>query len=162
MWEEEKLRKRVEKTMMEVRGNYILNEKGDAVECHNFMYWARWFERSGSERILGRTRLTSDIYVSTVFLGIDHSHGYERKPVLWETIVFGGPMDEELERYASRKEAITGHLRMVDKVRESIGDKQKMGFYLSRKTHFCPSCKTNISHPLELEGYEIVSETALQ
>ncbi len=33
-------------------------------------------------------------------------------------------------------------------------------FYVSSRSHYCSSCRTNISHPLELEGYKIVSETS--
>ena len=53
--------------------------------------------------------------VSTVFLGIDHNFG-EGKPLLFETMVFGGKLDEETERYSTWEEAVEGHNHMVEKV----------------------------------------------
>ena len=38
-------------------------------------------------------------------------------PELWETLVFGGPLNLEMERYATREEALAGHERMVGRVR---------------------------------------------
>jgi hypothetical protein len=53
--------------------------------------------------------------VSTVFLSLDHSwHG--PPPVLWETMVFGGLLDGEQERYTSYRDAVRGHRRMCWRV----------------------------------------------
>ena len=51
-------------------------------------------------------------FVSTVFLGIDHNWG-DGPPVLYETMVFGGPLDEEQVRYCTRAEAAAGHDEIV-------------------------------------------------
>lgn len=56
-----------------------------------------------------------DARVSTVFLGLDHGWG-EGPPVLYETMVFGGPLDGECERYCTRAEAVAGHALMVARV----------------------------------------------
>jgi hypothetical protein len=57
--------------------------------------------------------------VSTVFLGLDYSfehHG--RGPILWETMVFGGPLDEEMDRCGgTREQAEAMHAAMVERVR---------------------------------------------
>jgi hypothetical protein len=67
-----------------------------------------------SYRRVGRTQVTSECMVSTVFLGLDH--GYTPgPPVVFETMVFGGPMDGECERYCTWAEAVEGHARMVEK-----------------------------------------------
>ncbi len=53
--------------------------------------------------------------VSTVWLGLDHSHG-TGKPVIFETMVFGsnGPGDElDCVRYSSLEEAVAGHERLA-------------------------------------------------
>lgn len=55
--------------------------------------------------------------MSTVFLGLDHSHTSKGLPVLWETMVFGGPLDQEMDRYTSREDAVEGHEAMVKRVR---------------------------------------------
>ena len=52
------------------------------------------------------------IYVSTVFLGLDHSFDGGR-PVLYETMIFGGEHDEYQERYYTYQEAKEGHQRAV-------------------------------------------------
>jgi hypothetical protein len=52
--------------------------------------------------------------VSTVFLGLDHSHDMTGPPVLYETMVFGtGEHDQWCERYCTRAEAADGHARVV-------------------------------------------------
>lgn len=57
-----------------------------------------------------------DVLVSTVFLGIDHQWG-DGPPLLFETIVFGGPHDQAQERYSTWEEAEKGHAAMLAKVR---------------------------------------------
>lgn len=53
-----------------------------------------------------------DIMVSTVFLGLDHRHG-DGTPLLFETLVFGGPLADEMVRYTSWDQAQAGHNKMV-------------------------------------------------
>jgi hypothetical protein len=78
------------------------------------MEWGTWFDQQENRRVahdvIGNTS------ISTVFLGLDHGFG-QGLPVLWETMVFGGPLDEEQERYTSREAAETGHRLMVDRVK---------------------------------------------
>jgi hypothetical protein len=57
--------------------------------------------------------------VSTVFLGIDHRYGPDGPPVLFETMVFGGPLDQEQERCCTWDEAEMMHARMVERVRNA-------------------------------------------
>lgn len=57
-----------------------------------------------------------DVRVSTVWLGLDHGWGTER-PVIFETMVFGGPLDEEVVRYSTESEARAGHAAMVQRVK---------------------------------------------
>jgi len=55
--------------------------------------------------------------VSTIFLGLDqaffHDRGEPHEPVLWETMVFGGPYDLFTDRYTSREAALIGHKKIV-------------------------------------------------
>jgi len=55
-----------------------------------------------------------DVFVSTVFLGIDHNYENQGDPVLWETMIFGGMYDEYQERYTSHEDALAGHQRALD------------------------------------------------
>lgn len=54
--------------------------------------------------------------MSTVFLGIDHAFG-DGPPLLYETLVFCGALDDEMERSSTREDAIAGHHAMVERVR---------------------------------------------
>lgn len=85
--------------------HYVLDDAGRAVPVDDAMTWARWFERA--DRKLADTKV-GRASVSTIFLGIDHSFG-EGPPVLWETMVFGGPADTMTVRYHSAEEARAGH-----------------------------------------------------
>lgn len=49
------------------------------------------------------------VEVSTVWLGMDHGFGCE--PLIFETMIFGGPHDVYQERYATLEEAKAGHKR---------------------------------------------------
>lgn len=61
----------------------------------------------------------NEIRISTVFLGIDHSFGVGGRPILFETMAFGGVMDGKCERYATEEEARAGHADMVAEVRKA-------------------------------------------
>jgi hypothetical protein len=68
-----------------------LNKTGEAQRWGEFM--------QSDERIVAQTRI-GDVLVSTVFLGLDHS-SCKGLPILFETMVFGGPCDEDTWRYSS-------------------------------------------------------------
>lgn len=91
---------------------YILDENGIAVEEPNLMAWGRWM--ASSDRNIARVTL-GDVLVSTVFLGLDH--GWGGPPVLFETMIFGGPHSDYQQRYTTRTEALMGHKRAFDRVR---------------------------------------------
>jgi hypothetical protein len=90
--------------------NYILNDAGDPVPEPDILKWAMWFQTGA--RIVGHAVLHGDVTVSTVFLGADHSF-VGGAPLLFETMVFGGPLDETQERYPTRAAALAGHDRWV-------------------------------------------------
>jgi hypothetical protein len=39
------------------------------------------------------------------------------KPVLWESMIFGGPLDGDCRRYSSKADALAGHQVLVKKVK---------------------------------------------
>ena len=92
-----------------------------AVPCEDLMEWARWFETA--DRHVAKTILKGpgniDIKVSTVFLSLNHNWG-EGNPILFETMVFGGPLDQRMERYGTWDEADAGHKRWVKKVNKQV------------------------------------------
>ena len=81
--------------------------------------WASWFEKIGEGRRVAKT-VVGNVEVSTVFLGLDHNFG-EGPPILYETMVFGGPLDHEEDRYSTAEEAKKGHEAMVERVRGANG-----------------------------------------
>ena len=93
---------------------YFTLDNRKAVPC-DLHTWGRMMADIGSRRVaettIGETR------ISTVFLGLDHSFGHGR-PLLFETMVFGGPHDGRQERYATRADAAVGHGQMIEKVLE--------------------------------------------
>lgn len=102
---------------------YILDAQGNP-KLADLFTWAEWFEKSMDERILRQTRLEPDVLVSTVFLGLDHRFSGKGDPLLWETLVFGGALDGEQQRYSSRAAADRGHDAIVDKVKTAGGPEE--------------------------------------
>ncbi len=62
---------------------------------------------------VAKTDLPGDVHVSTVFLGLDHNHTGKGPPLLFETMVFGGPLHDEQWRYCTWEEAEAGHKAAV-------------------------------------------------
>ena len=97
---------------------YILNDQDVPVPEPDTIKWATWFEDRDKRRVA--LEEIGESTVSTVFLGIDHNYG-GAVPVLWETMVFGGQLDQEQDRCAGgRKEALQMHALMVEKVKNHI------------------------------------------
>lgn len=101
---------------MGVCDRYIL-VNGEPVPEPDLMKWAESYERRENHRV-GKDRV-GQMEISTVFLGIDHGFLWGRqdpssyKPVLWETMIFGGPLDQEQYRYDSLEKAKAGHQKSV-------------------------------------------------
>ena len=93
---------------------YILRGKL-AVPCDDRMEWARWFETT--DRKIASTK-SGPSKVSTVFLGMDHRWG-PGAPLLFETMVFGGPLDGWCLRTSSWAEAERQHEEVLAALREN-------------------------------------------
>jgi len=79
-----------------------------------------------AERRVARDEV-GDSDVSTVFLQLDHSFTGRPPPLVFETMVFGGPLDGECERYATWDEAEMGHARMIARVRSTDNEPEPSG-----------------------------------
>lgn len=91
---------------------YILeNKRPVPVEAVEYYQWAALnnTQRLWSDQI-------RDIDVSTIFLGLDCGFG-SRTPVLFETMVFGGPDHLYQKKYISWEDAEKGHQRAVNMVK---------------------------------------------
>ena len=78
--------------------------------------WAKRFEETTYKRI-AETTLPDGKWISTVWLGLDHSFG-RGPPLIFETMVFKDRenlREVDVERYATEAEAREGHERMVTK-----------------------------------------------
>lgn len=95
---------------------YTLDEDRHVIEA-DVTAWGKMFD--SEDRIVDVTWL-DDCHVSTVFLGIDHRHSGAGPPLLFETIIFGGPLDRYMWRYASWDDAVVGHRAAVRKAREAV------------------------------------------
>ena len=69
-------------------GYYVLD--GKIARKADFTEWARWYEKA-KKRV--DFTMVGDVSVSTVFLGFVHQYG-EGPPLIFETLVFGGRLDE--------------------------------------------------------------------
>lgn len=104
--------------------NYILDGH-KVVEEPDIIKWAKWFE--GGNRIVDKTTADVSLHgvkigqvrISTVFLGIDHSFDGE-VPLLFETMVFGGKLDEEMDRCGTWEAAEKMHELMCERVKGSV------------------------------------------
>lgn len=88
---------------------------GKPVLCASIKEWNTWFTNNNTRKI--DYTYFEDCYVSTVFLGIDHRFDMKGKPILYETMIFGGKDDGYQKRYTSREEASIGHdqaCRLID------------------------------------------------
>lgn len=95
--------------------HYILEDK-KPVPCEDLITWAKWLEKA--DRVVKKDNVyqkDGKVMVSTVFLGLDHSFG-QGPPLLFETLVFEGSLDGEMDRYSTWAEAEKGHEIMLQKV----------------------------------------------
>jgi hypothetical protein len=100
-------------------GEYVLDEQGNPRPEHDVLTWAQWYQTAQRQIALTRFRWGR---VSTIFLGLDQGYfsffgsapdPLTYKPLVWETMVFGGKLDREQRRYRSREEALAGHAQLV-------------------------------------------------
>lgn len=102
-----------------VKGMYRLDEQKNPVPVKSLREFGVAFE---ADRQVA-SEYVGDIKISTVFLGIDHGFdptgSPDYKPVLFETMIFNGPLDQECIRYCTWDEAMAGHIRTVHNVRIS-------------------------------------------
>lgn len=103
----------------------ILDESGNVVEC-DLITWAMWLEKGRAQRILIQEDLPGGYWISTIFLGLNHSWDPKAEPLWFETMIFspsdGKPMnfirpgyipehgpEVFTDRYTTLKEALEGH-----------------------------------------------------
>lgn len=91
---------------------YILDGKTPVV-VPTLDAWGEWMQTAN--RRVNLTAVEPGVEVITSFLGMDHAWD-GGPPLLFETMVFGGPHDGEQWRYSTWDEAEAGHQKVVDMV----------------------------------------------
>jgi len=85
---------------------------------------AEWMEKNLERKKVAYHELKDlngdDVNVSTVFLGLDHSWLGYGKPVLWETMIFGGEHDQYQARYTTYEHALEGHQEALNLVNNVV------------------------------------------
>ena len=82
---------------------------------------AQWMEDNPERKAVKQDHV-DDVFVSTVFLGLDHSWN-NKGLILWETMIFGGINDQYQERYNSYEDALEGHQRAINLIKQENGKK---------------------------------------
>lgn len=102
---------------------YVLDDDGAPVPCDDLRAWGQWM--ATAHRTVAQDRDEGEgpagWRVSTVFLGLDHRHVGTGPPILWETMVFGGPLDQAQRRYTSRADALRGHRELCARCNAARG-----------------------------------------
>lgn len=80
--------------------------------------WGVFFENNDNRR-LAQTVINEKTRVSTIFLGLDHNFYANGEPVLFETMIFGGPLDGQQWRYTTYADAERGHDEAVTQARKA-------------------------------------------
>lgn len=93
-------------------GLYVLDGKTPVPEP-DLDKWGNWYQTAN--RHVQKDDLGS-VWVSTVFLGLDHGW-HDGPPVLFETMIFGGERDQETHRYCTWDEAEAGHKQILEELK---------------------------------------------
>lgn len=96
---------------MSLRSHYILRGR-EIVEC-DLWTWARWFETTPQDRIVLQEQI-GVLWVSTVFLGLDHNFSQIGQPILFETMILDDGEGLYCTRCATYAEAEAMHLKAVE------------------------------------------------
>jgi hypothetical protein len=83
------------------------------VPCEDMATWGKWMETA--TRHVGDDTF-DNVRISTVFLALDHNFDDIGPPVLFETLVFGGKLDGEMERCSTWDEAVAQHAAVCENV----------------------------------------------
>lgn len=104
--------------------HYILNKDKEVIPAP-LREWASFFEEGN--RVVAKSEAEAirpdgskyTVEVSTVFLGLDHRYDGEGPPIVFETMVFGGELDQDMERCSTWVQAKKMHTRMCIRVRRA-------------------------------------------
>ena len=103
---------------------YILDENKNPVPAKNQFDAERLLLDDSKRRVALDNIVVEDysitITVSTVFLVLNHNHSLKGKPILFESMIFNGELNQSMNRYCTWKEAEEGHQKMVELVKNNL------------------------------------------
>ena len=98
---------------------YILVNKKPVLADEKGKTFLKFYEDINQRRVA--IDRIGDVIVSTVFLGFDHNFSDHGPPILFETLVMGGVMDDEMIRACTWEEAEENHKRLVKDIKRFKG-----------------------------------------
>lgn len=100
---------------------WILNASRVPVAVTDPVEWADWFECHKDERcVANEADAVHGWRVHTHFRCFVDDGDNAEPPLIWETVVYGGPLHGHVERYTERDAAYVGHGRMVALIRAHV------------------------------------------
>ena len=126
--------------------HYILGPGHIPLPEPDLEIWATWMENDAARRV-AQDEPAPGIWVSTVFLGIDHRFIGDGPPILFETMTFSDYGGDDERRYSPGDEAMAGHARVVAELRGGKVQTSQKPVWRCPKcgtrwldTHTCPRC----------------------
>jgi hypothetical protein len=105
--------------------HYILDDACNPVEVE-FDEWVQWFPTADRQIAVTEVDVQGcQAIVSTLFIGVDPRPEipgltWEGAPLLFETLVIGGPLHSSVVKFATVEDAGRGHVVVVDRVDKAI------------------------------------------
>ena len=107
-------------------GRYYMLCEGKVVEETDYAKWADWYKNSYEQvRCVACTK-SQHSTVTTVFLAMNMTLSKDDPPLLFETKVEGGWLDNEWQRYSTLEEAKAGHEAIVARVRAAEEEENEL------------------------------------
>lgn len=92
---------------------YLLNADGNPVPEPDYDKWKKWSDENAEARRVAHDEIEGT-EVSTIFHGIVEDDSLH----VWESRIFGGPLDQVTDRCAgTREQAEAMHARLVERVK---------------------------------------------
>lgn len=89
---------------------YFILEDKKVIEVDNFNTYAAWDKLAN--HVIKKTKIFEGVEVSTIFSGSNYDY-LTKKPLHFETIIFGWDNDNYRDHHATYEEAIAGHDRAI-------------------------------------------------
>ncbi len=107
---------------------YILDKDHNPIPVKDVIEWAKWMETA--DRKVAQTDV-GPLFVSTVFLGLDHRFMGKGPPIVFETMIFGEDQEHEMrdsycERYETWQQAVEGHEAAVTEAKLRLEQANQM------------------------------------